>query len=82
MVSILKKICNGISAGVMIIIGCAVFLACSAKSDSKSIMTAVGAFFFSVAPNARSTAFFKKSNTFTLHPVFSLSLAEMRRMPP
>ena len=49
MISILKKICNGISAGVMIIIGCAVFLACTAYPENNSIMTAFGAIFFSIA---------------------------------
>lgn len=49
MISIIKKICNGISAGVMIIIGCAVFLACSSKAGSNSVMEVAGAFFFSVA---------------------------------
>lgn len=41
MIDIIKKICNGISAGVMIIIGCAIFLACDNKY--------VGAVLFSVA---------------------------------
>lgn len=49
MVSILKKICNGISAGLMIIVGCCVYLACSAKAATNPIMSAIGAFFFSVA---------------------------------
>ena len=49
MISILKKICNGISAGVMIIIGCTVFLACTAKTESNSIMNVFGSFFFSIA---------------------------------
>ena len=41
MLDIIKKICNGISAGVMIIIGCAIFLACDNKY--------VGAVLFAVA---------------------------------
>ena len=41
MLDIIKKICNGISAGVMIIIGCSIFLACDNKY--------VGAVLFAVA---------------------------------
>ncbi len=42
----LKKILDGVAAGVMISIGCAVYLACSAKSE---LGTYVGAVFFAVA---------------------------------
>lgn len=49
MISILKKICSGINAGIMIVIGCAVFLACTAKTENNSIMNVFGAFFFAVA---------------------------------
>lgn len=42
----LKKIMDGIAAGIMISIGCAVYLACSAKGE---LGTYVGAVFFAVA---------------------------------